>query len=90
MSTKIVEEVSPSQCRAGRALLEITQTQLAASAGLGLSTVVDFEKERRQVAPESVEAIRRALVRAGVEFIDENGGGPGLRLRKRQRAKPAK
>jgi hypothetical protein len=32
----------------------------------------------------------RALELAGVEFIDENGGGPGLRLRKRQRAKPAK
>jgi len=90
VSTKIVEEVSPSQCRAGRALLEITQTQLAASAGLGLSTVVDFEKERRQVAPESVEAVRRALVRAGVEFIDENGGGPGVRLRNRQRPKQTK
>jgi len=90
VSTKIVEEVSPAQCRAGRALLEITQTQLAASAGLGLSTVVDFEKERRQVAPESVEAIRRALVRAGVEFIDENGGGPGVRLRNRQRPKQTK
>ncbi len=90
MSTNIVEEVSPAQCRAGRALLEITQTQLAASAGLGLSTVVDFEKERRQVAPESVEAIRRALVRAGVEFIDENGGGPGVRLRNRQRPKQTK
>ena len=31
-----------------------------------------------------------ALELAGVEFIDENGGGPGLRLRKRQRTKPAK
>jgi predicted transcriptional regulator len=82
MSTKIVELMSPAQCRAGRALLEITQTQLATSAGLGLSTVVDFEKERRQVAPESIETIRRALSRAGVEFIDENGGGPGVRLRK--------
>ena len=51
MSTKIIEEISPSQCRAGRALLEITQTKLATSAGLGLSTVVDFEKERRQVSP---------------------------------------
>jgi hypothetical protein len=29
--------------------------------------------------------IRRALEAAGVEFIDENGGGPGVRLRKRQR-----
>jgi len=34
--------------------------------------------------------IRRALELAGVEFIDENGGGPGVRLRKRQRAKPSK
>ncbi len=82
MSIKIVEKISPAQCRAGRALLEITQTKLAASAGLGLSTVVDFEKQRRQVSPESVESICRALVRAGVEFIDENGGGPGVRLRK--------
>jgi predicted transcriptional regulator len=82
VSTKIIDEMSPAQCRAGRALLEITQTQLAASAGLGLSTVVDFEKERREVSSESVESIRRALIRAGVEFIDENGGGPGVRLRK--------
>lgn len=28
------------------------------------------------------EAIRAALERAGVEFIPENGGGPGVRLRK--------
>jgi hypothetical protein len=34
-------------------------------------------------------AVRRALEAAGVEFIDENGGGPGVRLRKRQRAKSA-
>jgi transcriptional regulator with XRE-family HTH domain len=90
VSTKIVEKISPAQCRAGRALLEITQTQLAASAGLGLSTVVDFEKGRRQVSPESIESICQALVIAGVEFIDENGGGPGVRLRKRQRAKQTK
>ena len=35
-------------------------------------------------------AVRRALEMAGVEFIEENGGGPGLRLRNRPRAKPAK
>ena len=82
MSTKIIEEFSPGQCRAGRALLEITQTELAVLAGLGLSTVVDFEKKRRKVLPESVESIRRALIRAGIEFIEENGGGPGVRLRR--------
>ena len=35
-------------------------------------------------------AIRSALELAGIDFIDENGGGPGVRLRKRQRAKPTK
>ena len=35
-------------------------------------------------------AIKRALENAGVEFIDENGGGPGVRLRKRQRSKKSK
>ena len=32
-------------------------------------------------------AIRRALETGGIEFIEENGGGPGVRLRKRQRSK---
>jgi transcriptional regulator with XRE-family HTH domain len=58
----------------GRALLDMTQPQLAELAGLALSTVVDFEKERRQVSVAAVAAIQRALRRAGVEFIDENGG----------------
>jgi transcriptional regulator with XRE-family HTH domain len=73
--------MTPAQCRAARALLDITQSQLAGAADLGLSTVVDFEKERRQVSEEAVKAIRTTLERAGIEFIDENGGG-GLRLRK--------
>jgi transcriptional regulator with XRE-family HTH domain len=84
MSIKNVD-ISPAQSRAGRALLEITQTELAQLAKLGLSTVVDFERQRREVSPEAIEAIRDALKRAGIEFIDENGGGPGVRLRKRQK-----
>jgi predicted transcriptional regulator len=87
MSTKIVGKITPSQCRAGRALLEITQTQLAKSAGLGLSTVVDFEKRRRKVSVEAIQSISKTLSHAGIEFIDENGGGPGVRLRKGQRKK---
>jgi transcriptional regulator with XRE-family HTH domain len=74
--------MTPAQCRAARGLLEITQSQLAHAADLGLSTVVDFEKKRRQVSLGAVEAIRAALERAGIEFIDENGGGEGLRRRK--------
>jgi transcriptional regulator with XRE-family HTH domain len=83
MSTKNVE-ISSAQCRAGRALLDMTQTRLAELAELGLSTVVDYEKMRRKVSAVAIEAIRNALRRAGVDFIDENGGGPGVRLRKRQ------
>ena len=86
MSTKNVE-MRPAQCRGGRALLDMTQTRLAELAGLGLSTVVDFEKERRKVSEEAVQAIQAALYRAGIEFIEENGGGPGVRLRKRQHKK---
>jgi transcriptional regulator with XRE-family HTH domain len=66
-------------------MLEITQSELARAAELGLSTVVDFERQRRKISPEAVEAIRIALQRAGVEFIDENGGWPGVRLRKRSK-----
>ena len=84
MSTETVESITPAQCRAARALLGINQPKLAQESGLGLSTIVDFEKMRRNVSDEAVEAIRVALQRIGVEFIDENGGGPGVRLRKRQ------
>ena len=76
--------MTPAQCRAGRALLDMTQSQLAELSKLGLSTVVDFEKERRQVSQAAVETIQSALQCAGIDFIEENGGGPGVRLRKRR------
>jgi transcriptional regulator with XRE-family HTH domain len=76
--------MTPAQCRAARALIEWTQPNLAEAAQLGLSTVVDFEKSRRAVSPEAVAAIRRALEEAGVIFVEENGEGPGVRLRKQQ------
>ena len=60
----------------------MTQTELAKAAGLGPSTVIDFERERRVVTAQSVAAIRAALEAAGVIFIEANGGGPGVRLRK--------
>jgi hypothetical protein len=60
----------------------MTQTELAQAASLGLSTVVDFEKERREVSEAAVEKMRRALEKAGIEFLPESGGGEGLRVRK--------
>lgn len=76
--------MTSAQCRAARALLNLTQPHLATMADVGLSTVVDLEKERRAVAPPSVAAIRAALESAGVIFVDENGEGPGVRLRKQR------
>ena len=73
--------MSPAQCRAARALINFTQPRLAATAGVGLSTVVDFERERRRVSSESIQKITQALVAAGIDFIPKNGGGLGVRLR---------
>jgi DNA-binding XRE family transcriptional regulator len=58
----------------------MTQPELAKAAGLGLSTIVDLEKERRDVSSSAREKIRMALENAGVHFISENGGGAGVRL----------
>jgi transcriptional regulator with XRE-family HTH domain len=87
MSTKNVDRITPGQCKAARALLELTQSELADAARLGLSTIVDFEKKRRQVSVAAIQAIRDALAARGLEFIDENGGGPGVRLAKRRAKK---
>jgi transcriptional regulator with XRE-family HTH domain len=90
MSTENVDSITADQCRGARALLDMTQPQLALAAELGLSTVVDFERSRRPVSREAIRAMRTALERAGIEFIDENGGGPGVRLRRRQKSKKSK
>jgi transcriptional regulator with XRE-family HTH domain len=85
LSIKIVDDVmTPAQCRAARALLGITQSQLAHAARLGLSTVVDFEKERRLVSDEAIKAMQNALQRSGIEFMNGNGA-EGILLRKRQK-----
>src|SRR3954451_4243404 len=79
---KMLKLMSPSQCRGARALLDMTQPQLAALAGIGLSTVVDFEKQRRVVSDDAVRKMQEALESSGVVLISENGGGAGVRLRK--------
>jgi hypothetical protein len=56
-STKNVDTITPSQCKAARALLELTQGELADAPTLGLSTIVDFAKQRRQVSVVAIRAI---------------------------------
>jgi transcriptional regulator with XRE-family HTH domain len=65
--------MTPTQCRAARALLDWSQPDLAEAAGVSLTTVVDFERSRRGVSRTTVRSIRLALENAGIEF-DSNGG----------------
>ena len=79
--------ITPEQCRMARAALQMGVRELAANSGLSAMTVTRFENGHSSGAPETVKAIRFALEKAGVEFIAENGGGPGVRLRKVGRKK---
>lgn len=74
--------MTPAQSRAARGLISMTQAELAKAAGLGQSTVIDFERERRVVSDQAVAAIRAALESTGVVFLDPNNGGVGVRLAK--------
>jgi transcriptional regulator with XRE-family HTH domain len=76
--------VTPGQCRAARGLLGWNQQELARNARVGIVTVHQLETGVSQPRRATLDVIRRAFELAGVEFIDENGGGPGVRLRKRQ------
>ena len=54
---------------------------LSKASGVSVSTINSFELERRAPIRANLTAIRRAFEAAGVEFIEPNGGGPGVRLR---------
>ena len=72
------------QTRAARALLGWSQRDLAEAAGLSVPTVKRAEGDAQlRASAAATAAIRSALERGGVEFIEPNGGGPGVRLRAR-------
>jgi transcriptional regulator with XRE-family HTH domain len=70
-----------------RAALNWTVRDLAAATGLHRNTITNIEVGRYAGDPETLAVIERILRRAGVEFIDENGGGAGVRLRQPRSAK---
>jgi transcriptional regulator with XRE-family HTH domain len=72
----------PVQCRMARAALGMGVRELAAVAKVSIDTVARFERGDA-LKERTTDALQRALELAGVEFIDENGGGAGVRLRKR-------
>ena len=74
--------LTPAQCRAARGLIKWTQDDLAHQAEVGVVTIRNFENGHVATHKGSLLLIRNAFEKAGVEFIDANGGGPGVRLRK--------
>jgi transcriptional regulator with XRE-family HTH domain len=73
-----------AQLRAARALLGWSAQELATASGVGVTTIRKNELSDGPVTmiKANVEVITRAIEAAGVEFIAENGGGAGVRLRK--------
>nr|WP_091839884.1 hypothetical protein [Bosea lupini] len=77
--------VTGAQLRAARALLQMDQKSLAELSKVSIATIKRLEPTVGPIRAHNVtiEALRRALEAAGIEFIAENGGGVGVRLARR-------
>lgn len=71
----------PVQCKMARTALGWGVRELAVAAKVSPNTVARLERGE-ELKERTVDAIRASLEAAGVEFIPENGGGPGVRLKK--------
>ena len=81
--------LTSAQIRAARALLQWSAADLAKESSVGVNTIRRAEIAGDQIALTAANSamLRGVLEAAGVEFIDENGGGPGVRLRGRETSK---
>ena len=84
--------LTSAQIRAARALLRWSAEDLARHSLLSVATVrrAELTEDETSMTAANDLAVRRALEAAGVMFIDENGEGPGVRLRKRSKQKSRK
>jgi transcriptional regulator with XRE-family HTH domain len=77
---------TPAQIRAARALMGLSQAEVAERAGISVPTIKRAEADRGiRVSADVMASIRRALEKAGVIFVEEDGEGAGVRLRKTRR-----
>jgi transcriptional regulator with XRE-family HTH domain len=92
MADKSILKVSIRQVKAARALLSWSQEQLASAANVSVPTIKRLEANDGPLGgrADTGEKIEAALVKAGIVFIEENGGGPGVRLRNRIQSSPSK
>jgi transcriptional regulator with XRE-family HTH domain len=92
MPGRSILKVSIRQIKAARALLGWSQEQLASAANVSIPTIKRLEAHDGPLGgrTDTGEKIEVALEKAGIEFIEENGGGPGVRLRKRIQRKLSK
>jgi transcriptional regulator with XRE-family HTH domain len=74
--------ISGEQVKAARELIGLSQLALAVQLQFGLRAVAEFEAGKQTLPRATLDALRRALEAAGVEFIAQAGDGPGVRLRK--------
>jgi predicted transcriptional regulator len=82
--------ISVEQLRAARGLLGWSQSELAERAGLSLPTVKRLEGSfGPRVSKEARRKLQLAIEAAGIVFIDENGGGLGVRFRRKRRRSTA-
>jgi hypothetical protein len=91
MSQDPKKPLTSPQIRAARALLRWSAEDLSRHSSVSLRTIRRAELAKQHTAMTAANdlAVRHALESAGVEFTDENGGGVGVRLRKRMRSKSA-
>lgn len=73
--------MNATQCKMARVATGLGIRDLAKLADISANTISRLERGE-ELKPTTIAAIRAALETAGVEFIEENGGGPGVRLRK--------
>jgi transcriptional regulator with XRE-family HTH domain len=83
----VVKLLTSAQIRAARALIRWSADDLARETTVSVTTIrrAELRESVTSLTSANDRAIRQALESAGVEFIDENGGGPGVRLRKAHR-----
>ena len=73
--------ILPEQCRMARAALKLGVRDLAELSEVHAMTITRFETGQSGGRAETLRKLQAALEGAGIEFIDPNGGGPGVRLK---------